>query len=97
MAEVAIRPEIARMMVGCDDAIVGRAKMVYCDHKEQSLFGGVSLDAMLNREHGTWQMAVGTLIFVPVQILIAGPLVRGCRLQDLVTGNGLDMKNWQKR
>lgn len=87
--------EMARMLVGDPDAIVGSAKMIFCDHEDSSIFGGISLD-LLSKEHKNWEMAVGTLIFVPIKRFISIDDNCGWSIEDHLA-HGMEMRYWEEK
>lgn len=88
-------PEIARMMLG-EDILVGGGKIVYCDHNKNSIFGGISLDKF--KSGGNWEMAAGTLIFVPLK-KFSWRDKEGCGwdMCDILTQGGLHPQYWKEK
>lgn len=88
-------PELVRMALGADDALVGAGKIVFCDHDKNSIYGGVSLDKLDGS--GNWEMAMGTMIFVPIRRFVALPSVGGWDLCDILTDGGLHPEHWKDK
>lgn len=88
-------PSLAREMVGTDDALVGAGKMVFTDHTDRCLFGGVLLDK-LGAAGGNWEMVAGTLIFVPMRRFVWDEGLCGWSIEDLLT-DGLEPKFWKPK
>ena len=93
-AKRTIPPELARMLVGDDSALVGAGKMAFCEHEGKTLFGGVVRPNISDPSYGDWEMSVGTLIWVPCDIYVpANPDGMGWELSDIIQG-GFDPKYW---
>lgn len=93
MIERTISPLIAKMTFG-GNTLCGNAKMVFCEHPQQTLFGGVAMPNISTKKDN-WYMAVGSLIFVPLKILTWKDGMCGWELSDLITG-GMNIENWKE-
>jgi hypothetical protein len=90
-----IPPEVARFLVGDQDALVGGAKMVFSSWPDgKTIFGGGALDRWGD---GKWQMAAGTLIFVPFRFFRAKPRLTGYRIDQLLVDGNLSLENWEPK
>lgn len=95
MRENTIPPAIARLLVGEEDAMSGSGKMLYCEHGEKTLFGGL-VKPNLSKPGESWKMSIGTLIWVPCQNYVWKDDICGWLMEDLLR-DGLDMKHWNKK
>ena len=97
MRERTISPELARMLVGDDDALVGAGKIVFSEHEGKTLFGGLAKPNISDPSYGDWKMSVGTLIWVPCEIYIpSNPDGMGWDLSDIITQGGLEPNYWKR-
>lgn len=94
MSERTISPTIARELVGNDNALVGPAKFLWCEHDNKTLFAGVT-SGNISKEKN-WNMSVGTLIWVPCQDFIWADGLCGWEVSDLLR-MGLHPKFWRKK
>lgn len=96
-----IQPNIAKELVGDNDAVVGAVKFLSCEHKDKTLFGGLSNRNMgdISKDDGGWHMAVGTLIFIPCKKFVWDNETHGkCgwSIEDLLR-QGLHPKFWKEQ
>ena len=90
-----ISPSISKMMFG-DDVLAGAAKMVFCEHPKQTLFGGHA-KPNISKTDGEWHMAVGSLIFVPLKVFEwSHTEVCGYSIEDLLR-DGMKMHYWKEK
>ncbi len=90
-----IAPNIAKQLVCDDDAIVGAVKFLSCEHKDKTLFAGVSHGNMGDVSDKDWNMAVGTLIFVPCKKFKWHKGMCGWTIEDLIR-EGLHPRFWKE-
>ena len=93
MRERTITPIIAKELVGDNDALVGAGKLVWCEHKDKTLFGGATKGNISNLK-SNWNMSVGTLIWVPCQFYEWDKGLCGWSIEDLLR-DGLRPEYWK--
>lgn len=95
MSKRTINPEIARMTFG-KETLCGTSKMVFCEHDGKTLYGGVAIPNLTKTKH--WNMAVGSLIFVPLKTFVwaEGDGLCGWSIEDLIE-HGLAQENWKEK
>lgn len=95
MKKETVSPEMARLLVGDESAMVGSGKIVFCEQAEKTLFGGVVLPNISKITDGNWHMSVGTLIWVPLRNYVWADGICRWSIEDLIC-RGLTEQNWSE-
>ncbi len=94
MRDRTIPPEIAKQLVGDDNALTGVAKFIWCEHKDKTLFAGITKGNLTKESN--WNLSVGTLIWVPCQDFVWENGLCGWSIEDLLR-DGLNPKFWRPK
>ncbi len=90
MQDRLISPEVAKLLVGNDDALVGTGKIIHCNHGDKSLVGGILREQLGDVTNQDWELTIGTLIVIPCQTFRWTDGKCGWTMQDILT-QGMDV------
>ena len=91
MRDTLIPPELAKQLVGGDDAMVGTGRIIHCNHGNKALVGGIVREQLGDASNQDWVMTVGTMIIIPCRTFRWANGQCGWAFEDILT-QGMDQE-----